>query len=85
MSDLVPAADFAATNTTRHPNESESYRRSRQNLLVQEIELRRQIERVAQLRRELPLGGEVSEDFASSPRTARMCRWLSCSATIRRW
>ena len=63
MSDLVPAADFAATNTIRHPNESDNYRRSRQDLLVQEIELRRQIERVAQLRRELPLGGEVSEDF----------------------
>lgn len=63
MSDLVPAGDLAARNTTRHPNESEEYRRARQDLLAEEIELRRHAERVAQLRRELPTGGEVPADY----------------------
>jgi predicted dithiol-disulfide oxidoreductase (DUF899 family) len=60
---LTPAADLAATNPTRHPNESDEYRRARQDLLVEEIELRRQAERVAALRRNLPPGGEVSRDY----------------------
>jgi predicted dithiol-disulfide oxidoreductase (DUF899 family) len=63
-STLKPAAELAATNTTRQPNESAEYRRARQALLVQEIELRRQIERVAALRRALPLGGEVTKAYA---------------------
>ncbi|HEY0521296.1 MAG TPA: DUF899 family protein [Ilumatobacteraceae bacterium] len=60
---LTPAEDFAATNTTRHPNESEEYRRARQALLVEEIGLRREMERVASLRRNLPLGGEVPREY----------------------
>jgi len=60
---LKPAAELAATNTVHHPNESEDYRRARQSLLVEEIELRRQMERVAALRRNLPPGGEVPEDY----------------------
>jgi predicted dithiol-disulfide oxidoreductase (DUF899 family) len=60
---LTPAADLAATNPIRHPNESDEYRRARQDLLVEEIELRRQAERVAALRRNLPPGGEVSRDY----------------------
>jgi len=36
------------------PNESAEYRRARQALLIEEIELRRNIERVAELRRALP-------------------------------
>jgi predicted dithiol-disulfide oxidoreductase (DUF899 family) len=63
MSELIPAADLAARNTTRHPNESDAYRRARQDLLVEEIELRRQMERVAQRRRDLPPGGEVPADY----------------------
>jgi predicted dithiol-disulfide oxidoreductase (DUF899 family) len=61
---LTPAADLAATNPIRRPNESAEYRRARQELLVQEIDLRREIERVAALRRQLPPGGEVPQDYA---------------------
>lgn len=45
------------------PNESREYREARNVLLDAETALRRQIETVAQLRRALPPGGEVSEDF----------------------
>jgi predicted dithiol-disulfide oxidoreductase (DUF899 family) len=61
---LVPAKQLAATNRSRFPNESASYREARNALLVEEIELRRQIERVAEMRRHLPPGGEVAQDFA---------------------
>lgn len=59
----------------RFPGESDSYRKSRDELLDAEIELRRQIEAVAAQRRKLPLGGEVPEDYAfdaSEGRTVRM-------------
>ena len=45
------------------PNESAEYRSARNALLEKEMELRRQIERVAQERRKLPPGGEVPEDY----------------------
>ena len=61
--DLTPATDLAAKNTTRHPNESDEYRRARQQLLIEEIELRRKQEHVAALRRNLPAGGEVPRDY----------------------
>jgi predicted dithiol-disulfide oxidoreductase (DUF899 family) len=64
MAELKPAADLAATNPINHPNESPAYRAARQALLVEEIELRRQMEHVAQLRRELPPGGEIPADYA---------------------
>jgi predicted dithiol-disulfide oxidoreductase (DUF899 family) len=60
---LTPPADLAATNVVRHPGESQEYRGARQALLVEEIVLRRQAERVASLRRDLPPGGEVPEDY----------------------
>lgn len=63
-STLKPAAELAKTNTTRFPNESAEYRRARQTLLTEEIELRRHIERVAELRRALPPGGEVTKAYA---------------------
>ena len=63
MTALTPAAELAETNPVRHPNESEEYRQARQELLVQEIELRRHAERVASLRRELPPGGEVPREY----------------------
>lgn len=47
----------------RFPNESNSYRESRNELLEAEINLRRQTEQVAGLRRELPEGGKVKEDY----------------------
>jgi predicted dithiol-disulfide oxidoreductase (DUF899 family) len=60
---LVPAAEFAAKNKAHFPNESSEYRQARNHLLAEEIELRRHIERVAALRRALPPGGEIPEDY----------------------
>jgi predicted dithiol-disulfide oxidoreductase (DUF899 family) len=48
----------------RFPGESDEYRSARDELLGAEIDLRRQIERVAARRRELPLGGAVPTDYA---------------------
>ena len=61
---LTHAADFAAKNKAHFPNESPEYRQARNALLAEEIELRRHIERVATLRRALPPGGEIPEDYA---------------------
>src|SRR3569832_2468181 len=63
MADLIPAATLAQKNTTRLPGESAEYRRARQALLTEEIELRRHIERVAEQRRALPPGGEVPKNY----------------------
>lgn len=60
---LVPAAELARRNRLRFPNESDDYRRARNALLAEEIELRRHIERVAEQRRALPPGGEVTGDY----------------------
>lgn len=62
-----------------YPNESSEYREARDALLQAELELRDRIEAVAALRRELPLGGALPEDYAFSewdgrvgePRTVR--------------
>jgi predicted dithiol-disulfide oxidoreductase (DUF899 family) len=53
----------SSNEKVRFPNESPEYRSSRDLLLQKEIELRRQIEDVAALRRTLPLGGKVKEDY----------------------
>lgn len=45
------------------PNESAEYRAARERLLEKEIELRRQMEAVAEERRKLPPGGELKEDY----------------------
>ena len=60
---LSPARELVATNTAHFPNETAEYRTARNELLVEEIELRRHIERVAAQRRALPQGGEVQHDF----------------------
>src|SRR5215469_14932282 len=60
---LAPTQQLAATNKAHFPNESKEYRAARNSLLVEEIELRRQIERVAAQRRALPQGGEIPIDF----------------------
>ena len=57
------AAELARTSKVHFPNESVEYRHARQALLTEEIELRRHIERVAQLRRALPPGGEVTKKY----------------------
>jgi predicted dithiol-disulfide oxidoreductase (DUF899 family) len=60
---LIPAKQLSSTNHAKYPNESHEYREARNALLTEEIELRRQIERVAAQRRGLPVGGELIEDF----------------------
>ena len=60
MPDLKPASELAASALQRpYPNDDPAYRRARVRLLEEEIELRRHIERVAEMRRALPLGGEA--------------------------
>jgi predicted dithiol-disulfide oxidoreductase (DUF899 family) len=60
---LIPAAELAHRNSITNPNESKAYRQARNELLREEIELRRHIERVAAMRRALPPGGEVIGDY----------------------
>jgi len=60
---LAPASRLAAENKVRMPRESAEYRAARTALLAEEIELRRQLERVAAQRRALPPGGEVRGDY----------------------
>lgn len=45
------------------PNETTGYREARDELLKSEIALRAEVERVAAMRRGLPLGGLVKEDY----------------------
>jgi predicted dithiol-disulfide oxidoreductase (DUF899 family) len=59
MNQLKPATELAAAASKPYPNDSEAYRAARTALLAEEIELRRHIERVAEQRRALPLGGEA--------------------------
>ncbi|MGH8779865.1 DUF899 family protein [Paraburkholderia sp.] len=59
---LKPAHELAQS-PLRFPGESAEYRRARNALLAEEIELRRHTERVAAQRRALPPGGEVPEDY----------------------
>ena len=47
----------------RYPGESDAYREARNALLRAEVELVAQIERVAELRRALPPGGALKEDY----------------------
>lgn len=47
----------------KFPGESEAYRDKRDQLLDAEINLRKQIEQVAALRRQLPQGGLIKEDY----------------------
>jgi predicted dithiol-disulfide oxidoreductase (DUF899 family) len=60
---LAPAAELADLTKFRFPNESDEYRSARNRLLAEEIELRRHIERVALMRRSLPAGGLLSENY----------------------
>lgn len=50
-------------HSTRFPGESSQYREARDRLLEAEMALRRNLESVAALRRQLPLGGQVPEDY----------------------
>src|SRR5438045_976352 len=50
-------------HSVRFPNEGDAYRAARNELLEAEIDLRRHTEAVAGQRRQLPIGGEVPEDY----------------------
>jgi predicted dithiol-disulfide oxidoreductase (DUF899 family) len=56
-------ATRGTVHTTRFPGETDDYRSARDSLLQAEVDLRRQIERVAEQRRRLPLGGEIPTDY----------------------
>ena len=58
---LTPADELAFKASKPYPGDSPEYRTARTALLAEEIELRRQIERVAALRRALPPGGEARD------------------------
>lgn len=60
---LPPADELAARASSRWPGESAEYRAARTALLAEEIEMRRQIERVAERRRALPAGPEVVREY----------------------
>jgi predicted dithiol-disulfide oxidoreductase (DUF899 family) len=81
---LAPAQQLAETNKVHFPNESAAYRKARNALLVEEIELRRHIERVASQRRALPLGGEIPRDFkfVSEQRPARLSELFGNKSTL---
>ncbi|MEQ9562849.1 MAG: DUF899 family protein, partial [Woeseiaceae bacterium] len=51
------------THANRFPGESDAYRKARNELLGKEQELRDKIEEVAALRRKLPPGGVLEEDY----------------------
>jgi predicted dithiol-disulfide oxidoreductase (DUF899 family) len=59
-----------ALHARRFPGETDEYRSARDELLREEIELRRNAEAVNARRRELPLGGEVPSDYVFAESTA---------------
>jgi predicted dithiol-disulfide oxidoreductase (DUF899 family) len=69
LAELKRVLEATAGETRRHlahlsfPGESEAYRAARNDLLEDEMELRRFIERVAAKRRRLPPGGLVPHDY----------------------
>lgn len=60
---LKPAMEIATKMRLPIPNESDAYARAREVLWAEEIELRRQHERIAELRRALPPGPEITKDY----------------------
>ena len=63
INQLKPAAEIVKANHACVLNESSEYRQARDALLAEEIELRRHIVRVAEQRRALPPGGEITKDY----------------------
>lgn len=74
-------------HNVRFPNEGSKYRNARNALLKAEINLRREIERVAALRRKLPLGGaasdyEFEELTGSGTRTVKLSELFADKNTL---
>jgi predicted dithiol-disulfide oxidoreductase (DUF899 family) len=61
---LARAAELAATAHHPYPGESEAYTKARIALIAEEVELRRQLERVAAHRRALPAAPIVSKHYS---------------------
>ncbi|MFC6977743.1 DUF899 family protein [Microbulbifer taiwanensis] len=55
--------ESSAMTEPRYPNESPEYREARDRLLEEEKALIEQVGRVAELRRQLPPGGRLKEDY----------------------
>src|SRR5580658_4915814 len=55
--------EYMVSHSFRFPGETDSYRSARNQLLQAEVDLRRRVEGVAALRRQLPLGGQIPEDY----------------------
>jgi predicted dithiol-disulfide oxidoreductase (DUF899 family) len=68
----------------RFPSEDAKYRSARNKLLQAEIDLRKQIEAVAAMRRKLPPGGEVPDDyvFDSEQGPARLSQLFGKGSTL---
>ena len=88
-----PKGKRKTVSTTLHnerfPGESRGYRAARNALLKAEIEMRRTIESVAALRRKLPRGGPVPEDYefeegAADPADTQTVRRVKMSELFRR-
>ena len=60
---LIPAATLARKAKPPFPGESDAYRKAREALLVDEIELRRHITRVAEQRQALPPGPVIGKNY----------------------
>ncbi len=54
---------MSVAHNTRFPGEDPAYRQARDELLDAELKLDRMVKRVASLRRDLPLGGPVPQDY----------------------
>lgn len=79
-----PASKLAEKSAKPYPNDSAEYRVARTALLVEEIELRRHIERVAKQRRELPMGGEARnyEFLDEQGKTVGLTDMFGCHDTL---
>jgi predicted dithiol-disulfide oxidoreductase (DUF899 family) len=63
---------MTTAHTIRFPGETDEYRAAREKLLDAEVELRRQVERVAAMRRALPVGGEIPQDYVFEEGSANL-------------
>ena len=75
-------------HSIRFPGESDAYRVARDALLRAELDLRKQVEKVAELRRNMPVGGLLKEDYlfeqaSSDPDSSNAGKKIRLSALFR--
>lgn len=63
-----------AAKSHRFPGESRAYRTARNKLLDAEMKLRKHVEQVAALRRKLPRGGKIPQDYEFEQEAGRKVR-----------